>query len=99
MNAKRIENVKLASKAIPANQFDSLAQMQRFRRLVEKYHNSPLILLGGELDFIDVAIAFKHLDNLDMSDISKLATYEAIFTTFKKPRSMLDRARAAGIDI
>lgn len=79
-----ISQTRIATKAISANQFDNLAQMQRYRRLVEKYQNSSLIILGGEIDFINAAIAFKHIDRIDMSGICKLAAYENMFTTFKK---------------
>jgi hypothetical protein len=79
-----ISQTRIAQKVIPQSQFDSLAQMQRYRRLVEKYRNSPLILLGDEIDFINAAIAFKHVDRIDMSGICKLAAYENMFTTFKK---------------
>jgi hypothetical protein len=83
MNAKK-DQVRIASKAIKQSDFDSLAQMQRYRRLVEKYHNTPLILLGREVDFINLAITFKHLDRLDVSGVCKLAALENIFTTFKR---------------
>lgn len=84
MTTHRKKQIRIASKAIPQSQFDSLAQMQRYRRLIEKYNNTALILLGTEVDFIDFAIAFKHIDRIDMSGICKLAAYENIFTTFKK---------------
>jgi len=84
MKTHKMEQVSIASKAIKSTDFDSLAQMQRYRRLIEKYHNTPLILLGCEVDFINLAITFKHLDRLDVSGVCKLAALENIFTTFKR---------------
>lgn len=86
MNAHRIEKTRIASKAIVQSQFINTPQMMRWRRLVQKYSHTALILYGTKEDFINACEAFCSIDILDMSGVCKLAAYENMFTTFNKPK-------------
>lgn len=83
MNAHKKEQTRIAAKAISQGQFKDIPQMMRWRRLVEKYNHTALILNGSEVDFINACEAFMAIDILDMSGICKLAVYETMFTTFE----------------
>ena len=86
MKSQKESNVSVASKALPQNQFQSLAQMQRWRRLVAKYHRSLLIRYGRREDFVNVAKAYLALENINMSPVAKAAAIEAMFGTYEVPQ-------------
>ena len=86
MTQKRLCNVALAAKALTQSEFPSLAVMQRWRRLVAKYHRSLLIRYGRREDFVNVARAYIALETINMSAVAKAAAIEAMFGTYEVPQ-------------